>query len=285
MRDLKKNIGIYSLLVLLSIAVFVWGVVFYVERDYLTVAFLDIGQGDAIFIEAPNGNQILIDAGPNKKILSEISKLMPFYDRFIDVVIATHPDADHIGGLPDIFKRYKVGIVIDPGTISETTIYKEFEKLIDEKGLERLKARRGMRLTLGENIYLIFMFPDENIFGNKNDSSIVTKLVYGDSSFLFMGDAERRTEQYLYTLDKEALDADILKVGHHGSKTSTSDIFLEAVSPDIAIIQVGEKNRYGHPHDVVLKKLQAAGASVLRTDIDGSVIFHSDGINLWEVSR
>ncbi len=268
----------------------------------LTVAFLDIGQGDAIFIQAPNGNQILLDGGPGKAVLRELSKVMPFYDRSIDVVIASHADQDHVGGLPDVLRKYKVGIFMEPGVPGESSSYEELERLVTkEEGEEKIKkilARRGMVVDLGGGAVLQILFPDRDPSGMEtNMSSIVARLVYGENEFLLTGDSPKAIEEYLVSLEKNpkeghlqnapvpegalqedfSLQSDVLKAGHHGSKTSTSPTFLGAVSPKYVVISSGKNNRYGHPHQEVLDILDTFGAKILRTDTSGRIIFKSNG--------
>ena len=259
----------------------VWYAVFAESRSGLMVAFLDVGQGDAILIETSTGRQILIDGGPNKKVLQELSKIMPFYDRSIDVVIVTHPDGDHIGGLPEVLKRYNVDLVIESGVESDTAVSKAFENLIEEKNIKKVLARRGMRLVLGNNAYMLVLFPIGDVAGwDTNDASIVAKLVYGKTSYLFTGDSPQKIENYLVFVEKENLDVDVLKAGHHGSKTSSSESFVGYASPEYAIISAGKNNRYGHPHKEVLDILGKFGAKILRTDESGTIKIKSDGENI-----
>jgi competence protein ComEC len=198
MRHFKKNFKYWFIIFLLVCVVFVWYAVFKETREGILVAFLDIGQGDAIFIEAPNGNQVLLDGGSDKSIIYELSSVMPFYDRSIDVVIQSHPDADHIGGLIDVLKRYHVGIVIEPGAVSESVVYKEFKDLVDKKEIKSILAKRGMKIDLGEGAYIFVLFPDRDVSGlDSNDASIVAKLVYGKTEFLLTGDSPKSIESYL----------------------------------------------------------------------------------------
>ena len=261
------------------------------RRGILTVAFLNIGQGDAIFIEAPSGSQILIDGGPNKSVLRELSKVMPFYDRSIDVVLATHADQDHIGGIPDVLQKYKVDIFMETGVSGESSSYKELEKIVEEKSqgvplgnfkgepLKKILVRRGMVVDLGDGVVLQILFPDRDPSGMEtNTSSIVARLVYGENEFLFTGDSPKSIENYLISLG--GLESDVLKAGHHGSKTSTSPDFVTAVSPEYVVISAGKDNRYGHPSQEVLDILNNFGAEILRTDKDGRIVFESDGESL-----
>jgi competence protein ComEC len=278
MRGITRYFKLGFLIFLASAVFLVWHAVFAENKQNLTVAFLDVGQGDAIFIDTPEGRQILIDGGPNKKVLSELSKVMPFYDRSIDVVIATHPDQDHIGGLLNILERYKVDLIIEPGVDSAASVYDGLENLIEEKGIKKILARRGMKLALSEDIYLLFLFPDRDVLEmTSNYASIVAKLVYGDTSFLFTGDSPKEIERYLVFLSPSSLNSDVLKVAHHGSKTSTSEIFVGYVNPKYAVISTGRGNRYGHPHKEVLDILRRFDVSILRIDKNGTIEIKSDG--------
>lgn len=262
-------------------AIFVWHAVIIEGDNDLRVAFLNVGQGDATFIEK-DGNQILVDGGRNKKVLRELSKVMPFYDRSIDLVIATHPDADHIGGLPDVLENFNVGLVMEPGADSDTAIYAEFERRVEEKGLQKILARRGMRIMISENAYLLILFPNTDVAGfDTNEASIVAKLVYGDTSFLLTADSPKNIEQYLTALSPESVDIDVLKVGHHGSKTSTSQELLGYASPLYAIISVGKDNQYGHPHKEITDKLSESNITILRTDELGTIKFKSNGEKIF----
>ncbi|MCK5022175.1 MAG: MBL fold metallo-hydrolase [Candidatus Pacebacteria bacterium] len=262
--------------------IFVWYGVLAEERNGLmTVAFLDIGQGDAIFIETPSGKQVLIDAGPNKKVLRELSKQMQFYDRSIDILIESHPDLDHIGGFPAVLKSYEVDFVFSSGVNCEKTICEEFEKEILAEGIEEQILTRGNILDLGDGIYLEVLFPDRDAFGfETNMASLVLKLIYGETSFLLTGDSPKSIEEYLISLDADNLDVDILKLGHHGSHTSTSEAFIGFTNPEKAIISVGKNNRYKHPHPDVLDILNKFGVEVLRTDQEGTIIIKSNGEDL-----
>jgi competence protein ComEC len=271
------------LLVFLFLNALVWyAVISETPNGVLAVSFLDVGQGDAIFIESPNGNQILIDGGPpNGTVLRELGKHMPFYDRYIDVVLATHPDADHTGGLIDVLSRYDVGIVIDTGLPHDTNIYNQKERIISEKNIKRISGRRGKRVILEEGIYMDILFPDRDVEGfSPNDASIITQLVYGDHEFLFTGDAPKKMEDYIVGLDGENIESDVLKAGHHGSKTSNGDALLGYAKPQYVVISAGQDNRYGHPHEEVLTRFTEYGVTVFRTDELGTVTFETDGRSL-----
>lgn len=282
MQSLKKNFKYYFLGLLFIATFFVWYAVYAETRDMVKVAFLDIGQGDAIFIETPNGNQILIDGGRNKKVLEELSKIMPFYDRSIDVVIATHPDQDHIGGLPEVINNFDVKLVMEPGVSSDTNTYKEFRRVVEEKNIKTVLARQGMRINLDKGAYLEILFPNGNVEDwDTNDASIVARLIYGENSFMFTADSPQKIENYLASIYKDDLKTDVLKVGHHGSKTSSSETFLGYADPDYAIISSGKDNSYGHPHQEVLDRLENFSIPTLRTDEIGTIQIKSDGEKLY----
>ena len=284
MKNFKLRIIILSFLLLG--AIFSLYVSFKEQnKGILTVAFLDIGQGDAIFITAPSGNQLLIDGGPSKAVLRELSKVMPFYDRSIDVVIATHADQDHVGGLPDVLNKYKVNIFMETGVPGESSAYTELKGKIEKSKIKRLEARRGMEVDLGDGAILQILFPDRDPSGMEtNTSSIVARLIYGENEFILTGDSPQAIENYLVSFGTEsptlALQSDVLKAGHHGSKTSSSQAFVSAVSPEYVVMSVGKDNRYGHPNQEVLDIFTNFGAKILRTDLSGRVVFKSDGVNL-----
>jgi competence protein ComEC len=281
MENRAKNFKFFFLGLLFLIAALVWYAVFSESREELEVAFLDVGQGDAIFIQALNGNQILIDTGPNKQVLRELSNVMPFYDRSIDMLIATHPDSDHIGGMPDILDRFKIDYVLESGAGSESAVYSALGKIVEEKNINKILARRGMKINFGESAYLLILFPDRDVSDlDSNDASIVAKLVYANTSFLLAGDSPSKIEKYLAELSPESLDINVLKIGHHGSRTSSSEILLGYSSPDFAVISSGKDNRYGHPHQEVLDLLDKFGIKVLRTDELGTIVFKTNGENI-----
>jgi len=279
MRILTKNLKWYFLGALFLATVFVWYAVLVETRGELTVAFLDVGQGDAIFIEAPNGNQVLVDAGPNNAVLRELTQVMPFYDRSIDMIIESHPDKDHIAGFVEVARRYDIALAMEPGVKSDSPVYKELNKVLAENSqgrIQKITARRGMRINLGEGAYIDILFPDRDVYNlETNMASVVARLVYGNNSFLLTGDSPKSIEKYLVSFG--GLKSDVLKIGHHGSKTSTSETFLGNVSPKYAIISVGADNRYGHPKQEVIDLLNKFEIPILRTDKSGTIKFKSNG--------
>src|SRR3989344_2333491 len=259
-----------SLWYILGALFFLDGVVWYgaateAPRETVRVSFLDVGQGDAIFIDSPSHGQVLIDGGSgNGAVLSALGSVMPFYDRFIDVVIATHPDEDHSGGLVSVLQRYRVGAVLLSGRTADTAAAKSFRETILSRGVQTLTARRGMRILLDGSTSLTILFPDRDVsVVATNEASIITRLTYVDTSYLFTGDAPQSIERYVVMLDGEGIASDVLKVGHHGSKTSTDEAFLGAVNPTYAVISAGKDNRYGHSHEEVIERLKRFQATIL----------------------
>lgn len=264
-------------LVIASAAALVW-MAYSAPDEKLTIAFLDVGQGDSIFIQSPTGRQVLIDGGVDRDVLASLAHVMPFFDRSIDVVIATHPDKDHIGGLPYVFQRYDVDVAIDPGLEVNTEGYDFYADTRDqEKDIVYREARRGDVINLGGGAYIRVLFPDIDPAGMEtNDASIVAQLVYGETEVMLTGDAPDETERKLVSIDSH-LTSDILKAGHHGSKTSTSQEFIESVHPTYTIISAGKDNSYGHPHADVVARLIAASTTILTTFEEGTIVFESDG--------
>ncbi len=246
----------------------------------LEVDFLDVGQGDAILIQAPAGQNILVDGGPDSAVLKRLGGEMLPWDKKIDLMILTHPHADHLTGLIEVIKHYQVERVLYTGVIHTTPNYLEWLKLVKEKRVPLTIIDRPQTIQLGESCEIQIIYPFKSLAGqsvaNLNNSSIVFKLVYGETSFLFMGDAEKEVEEELLT-SGVPLEADVLKVGHHGSSDATSEEFLKMVSPKFAVIEVGRGNDFGHPSGRTIKKLERIGAKVFRTDLSGTVNLTSDG--------
>lgn len=242
--------------------------------------FFDVGQGDALLIEAPNGNQVLVDGGPDQRVLEKLGVIMPFWDRSLDLIILTHPHADHLTGLIGVLGRYRVGAVLESDASYPTAEYAEWRRILEASGAPITVARSGERIRLSPLVSLEVLAPARSFAGQSprtiHDAMVVVKLAYASTTALLMGDAERPIERELIASGID-LDVDVIKAGHHGSKTSTSDEFLRAVTPKVAIISVGRRNRYGHPAEEVLDRLRSFGVTVLRTDLAGDVTVVSDG--------
>lgn len=250
----------------------------------LHVIFFDIGQGDGIFIQTPGGRQVVIDGGPSPAaMLDALGRRMPFWDRSIDLVIMTHAEEDHVGGLIPILERYQVAHAIEPGYPHTTALYFRWQELLRARRVETHLGRAGMRAHLGDGVWLEVLSPPEPLFQNTeadvNNNAVVVRLTYGETSFLLTGDIEAETESWLVSHSR--VRAQVLKLAHHGSDTSTTAAFLAAVRPWVTVISVGADNRFGHPKDEVLARVMQAGIPLYRTDEHGDVEFVSDGRRLW----
>ena len=245
----------------------------------LRIAFLNIGQGDSIFIESPTGTQVIVDGGPDSSLLRELTSVMNPFDRTIDAIIVTNPDQDHFAGFLNLLGRYDVGEEFEPGTKKTTVTYKALEKLLADKSVPRLLAKRGMYLDLGGGAVLQILYPDRDVYSLKpNDGSVVMKLIYGKTSVMLMGDATAFVESHISSLKASGLESNILKLGHHGSKTSSSQRWIEAVKPQEAIVSAGCNNKYGHPSREVTDRLAADKVPYLWTCKEGTIEFESDGL-------
>ncbi|MBU2539949.1 MBL fold metallo-hydrolase [Patescibacteria group bacterium] len=281
MKYSKNKVVFIFVSSLFLLNIFAWQIVWDLSQSRdLMVDFLNIGQGDSIFIETPWNQQILIDGGPDSKILEKLGKEMPFYDKTIDLIILTHPEKDHLAGLLEVLKRYKVKNILWTGVVRDTVEWQEWVNLIKKEKAEIKIAKIGARIIFKKEnpqIFIDILNPVDSLNGKElkdsNDSSIVAYLTIGKNSFLFTGDIGFAVEKQLA---KEDINADVLKIAHHGSKYSSSEDFLKAVLPKFAIIEVGENN-YGHPTNEVLARLSNFGIETLRTDKDGDIKVFSDG--------
>jgi competence protein ComEC len=265
----------------------VWSVALTTPDGKLHVSFLDVGQGDAVLIQTPNGQNILIDGGPDpQKINLELSKKLPFWDRTIDLVVCTQPQADHVTGLVDVLQRYKVKQVLESGVSYNSSIYQEWLRLVEDKGIEYNIARAGQEIDLGGGITMKILNPPPEFFQGTScdvdNNGVVLKLTWHKVSFLFTADIREEAEFELIG-QRANLKSTVLKVAHHGSETSTTQQFLAAVNPEAAVISVGADNPFGHPNPEVVERLidRLNEDSVYRTDEDGTIEFITDGERLW----
>lgn len=278
----KKYWAFSFTFLLLSSVIFLFYLDFQSFNQKLTFAMLDIGQGDALFIESPTGTQILVDGGPPRKILSELARVMSPFDRTIDAIIITNPDQDHIGGFLDVLKVYKIDRVFESGTFNDSKTFQNLKTEIARQNIPVILAKRGMRLDIGGGAVIDILFPDRDVsLWDSNDGSIVGKLSYGHTSIMLTGDATTKTEKIILEENsKDKLKSTILKVGHHGSRTSTSYDFVKNVSPIYTLISDGKDNKYGHPHQDTLDILNQFSAKIFRTDLLGTIIMKSDGTDV-----
>ncbi|OGD50075.1 hypothetical protein A2608_03440 [Candidatus Azambacteria bacterium RIFOXYD1_FULL_44_10] len=291
----------------------IWGLIFVKTQGVLLeVIFFDVGQGDSILIKTPYEQTMLVDGGPDNRVLNKLGDHLPPLQKRIDIVILTHPHADHVTGLVEVLKRYDVGVVIMSAAYLKTDIYGEFLKTLRDKNTSIIFAKAGQALHFGPKMDVDILWPERNkldLFGgynesfgmagnDVNDDSVVTKMSFGDFALLMTGDATSAVEKQLLAYGN-GLRADILKVGHHGSKYSSSLEVLKLVQPQASIIEVGARNRYGHPAPATLDRLknfspqgadqllksetfgverpQAENISIFRTDKDSDIKVLSNG--------
>ena len=271
---MKNRLYVYILLLAMLVIMSICIVVIYhvSASDETHVVFLDIGQGDAILI-SHGSDQILIDGGPDgTSMLEELSKYVPFWDRTIEIVVATHPDGDHIDGLISVFEHYHVEQLWHTNAQKDTATHKKLlYNATDEDGLEKILAFHGLQASIGEGVLKVIYPYESDMLSveDVNDASIVTLFEIGDDKFYLGGDITTEIEDKLLVDEKIT----VLKASHHGSNTSTSENFLKKTEPQDVIISSGAHNRYGHPHDEVLIRSYRSGATVMRTDQFGSIMY------------
>jgi len=292
-EDLKKPFNNKVLVLLLIAAVAVWLAVASKPDNLLHIYFCDVGQGDAILIKTPQNEQILVDGGPDEKVLKCLSHALPFYDHDLDLVILTHPHADHLGGLIEVLRTYQIRKLIFWQIPYESADFQEFVDLVRRKNLPIWAVAAGEVLALDQQTRAEVWFPlskeELEVLGapfdpydgeDVNDSSIVFRLVCGNFEALLTGDAPEAAQQLL--LEHGAVgESDVLKVAHQGAKDGLNQDFLKKVKPRLAIISVGANNRYGHPSAETLEELKNAGVEVKRTDQDGTIEVVSDCKTWW----
>jgi len=254
----------------------------------MCVTALDVGQGDAILVISPERKTMLVDGGSSSEAAEEV--ILPYLrDRGLnrlDILVLTHPDADHVGGLPEVLRSIPVGVAVATGQVHTTQIYAEFlqelQRARDEGGTQVIRGAAGVEIPFDPEIQLEVLGPSTAAIAgdDSNNASIVLRLTYGRISVLLTGDAE--VEEEAWMMARGAVrNAQILKVSHHGSDTGTSSTFLAQVDPEVALISCSVDNQYGHPHDEVLDRLSDYGADVYRTDQDGTIEVMTDGVEYW----
>ncbi|MBM3271916.1 MBL fold metallo-hydrolase [Candidatus Kaiserbacteria bacterium] len=265
--------------VLAIVACLVWvAAVHAAGPGVLRVSFLDVGQGDAIFVETPSGRQILIDGGPDSTVLRRLPTVTPWFDRTIDMIVPTHADADHIAGLVHVLDRYQIGTILQPAVAGDTEIAAALVRSIRQEGAQEMAAERGKVLDFGDGARLEILFPDRPLPGaDTNTACTITRVVYGKTAFLLPCDAPQAIEEYLVGLDGKALHADVLKAGHHGSKTSSSLTFVGYVQPQWVVYSRGCDNKYGFPHQETIDTFARLNIPTLDTCEEGTITFESDG--------
>lgn len=292
-RELRKIFNNKVLVLLAIIAIAAWLAVITRPDKLLHLYFCDVGQGDAILIKTPQNKQILVDGGQDDQVLKCLSNALPFYDRSLDLIVLTHSHADHLGGLIEVLRTYQIGKVIFWQVPYESANFQEFIDLVGRKNLSVLEVVAGDTLALDQQVRAEIWYPLSNekleLLGTPidpydgeeiNDSSIILRLVCGDFETLLTGDAPEKVQELLLRQDL-VRESDVLKVAHHGSKDGLDQRFLEKLGSKLAVISVGENNRYGHPHKETLEELENAGVKVKRTDQDGTIEVVSDCKDWW----
>jgi competence protein ComEC len=246
---------------------------------------LDVGQGDALLIRTPQNNTILIDGGPDNSVLYGLGDKLPFYDREIDLLILTHPDSDHVTGLVEILNRHNVRYVMATSVVTSSAVFSQWVAGIKKNKIEVVSAEELDKFYIEQDLTLEIIYPREKLSSQDlksiNNSSIVARLIYKDVAILLTGDLEREEK----LVGNNFLKADILKVGHHGAENANSQKFIKAVSPKFAVISAGRDNRFGHPSQATLDRLNGVSAQILRTDLLGDVLLATDGNSVWQVTE
>lgn len=280
-----SGLATWSLGFLLISAIIIWLAVWQFSDKNLHIYFLDVGQGDSQYVRKMNNFDLLIDGGPDNKVISELGAVMPFWDRKIDYIMLSHPHADHVTGLIEVLKRYQVGQILATDAMTTTNEYLEFLKIVKEKNIPFRLVRASDEFDLDKDVKLAILWPDESFYGrevnNLNNTSVVAKLTYNNFTALFTGDAEVDVQKDLLQAIIYKLQANILKVPHHGSKNGGDLEFLKTVNPEIAVVEVGTHNMFGHPTLFTLDLLKNVNSQIYRTDQNGRIEIISDGQKFW----
>jgi competence protein ComEC len=279
---MKLKLLVYTSVIAIGL---IMGYVRYRHDGLLHVVFCDVGQGDAIYVRFPTGHDMLVDGGPDDSVLVCLGEHMPFWDREIDIVLLTHPQMDHYGGLIDVAQRYRVGQWYAPPVSNNAVSYALLQQILKKRGIVAGSLYAGDRVAIG-SVSLDILWPDQTWLSKRasflpdiNDASSIVRMTYGRFDVLLTGDAEQSI--VLNASDGVREQVEVYKVGHHGSAGAVSDELLDLIIPSLAVISVGEGNAHGHPRADVLDTLDAHNVRTLRTDIDGTVEVVSDGGRWW----
>ncbi len=288
MQRIKETFTIYGKSTVLTLALLAAfsSVVFFLsvkDTDKLTISFIDVGQGDSILIQTPSHKTMIIDGGPGNAVMRTLTHKLSFFNNDIDVVLPTHPDADHVTGLIDVIKQYSVHMIVESPAKSETGVFQKLEQAVhDEEGAEHYIGNLGDSIDFGDGVTFTIVSPRTEVWHGEdtNDESVTGVLRYGDTTFLLTGDLPSTHEDDVIATGLVPRNITVLKAGHHGSKFSSSDIFLKYLKPTYTIISAGKDNRYGHPNPEALARIEKESKSILSTIDHGTITFETDGRNL-----
>jgi competence protein ComEC len=270
-----KKIFWLSSIGLICLSWAVWAVGFSRTVSETRVTFLDVGQGDSILIQAPGNIDVLIDGGPDNRVVEKLGERLPFFDRTIELLILTHPDSDHVNGLPEVARRYRINQVVITGVKNELPTYTAFLELLAKQKTVVQIAKPNLKFQIGQGVLTVLGPQGDHqneVPKEANALSVVSRFELGVQSVLLTGDADEKEEAQLVAQSAD-LRSDILKVGHHGSKTASSEQFLKAVAPALAVLSYGADNRYGHPNQETVERIKEHGAQIFSTAETGDVCF------------
>lgn len=248
----------------------------YDTQQQFRLVVLDVGQGSGVYIKTDAGGEIIIDGGQNAQFIRSLSTERAFYDDYIDMVVLSHPDADHMGGFPELIKRYDIGLFVYNGETSDSGLYQEVQHKLTEHQVKQYVTKAGEVLLEEQDTRILVLHPGTHFSKERNDNSVVVRVEYQGYSFLITGDIGKEVEREITKKYKNFVDVDVLVVAHHGSKTSSDYEFVKQASPLYAVISVGKNNRYGHPHRDVLAVYEKLKIPIVRTDESGSISFWVD---------
>lgn len=278
----------FAFLLCVGIIVLVASLVSLTAPQKLKVSFLDVGQGDSILIQTPNGHDMLIDGGPNNLVLEKLGEKMNYFDRHLDVVVSTHPDADHITGLIPVLEKFKVDHIIMSPVSGHTGVFEVLQKSVDDEHAVLHVGKRGDEIIFGDGVVARILYPASNFHGNEkdtNDASVSMVITYGDESVLLTGDLPSAHEgelldgllHLLPSHERGGSHVTIYKAGHHGSKYSSGQQLLSYIRPEYAVISAGKDNKYNHPNPEAVTRLQTYAQEILSTIQKGTITFFLDG--------
>lgn len=259
----------------------------YAPKSFLKISFLDVGQGDAILFQTPTHGNILVDGGHDQKVLEKLGEELPIGTKNIELVIGTHDDSDHITGLINVLERYNVKVLLYALPNSDSILSKELIKKAKEKNTQVVQISKPMIIKTSDGLIIKILFPVKNMDNTdgtdvaSNDASIVTQFIFGQTKFLLTGDLPQTGEIFLVKKYGDDLQSDVLKLGHHGSDTSSNPEFLQTVKAQVAVVSAGKNNSFGHPHRSVVQLAEKFGMKLYRTDEEGTIDFYSNGLNIW----